>query len=153
VDGGRYPVKRALGEELVVEADIIADGHDVLRAMLLHRPPGEVMWSEIELAPQGNDVWRAQLVANELGRHHYTVLAWVDAFASWRRGLERKVEAGVDVGVELLEGALLVEAAATRCGEAALARFARGLRDPQCDRIALALGDELAALMARAPDR
>ena len=35
VDGGRYPVKRALGESLAIEADIIADGHDALRAVVL----------------------------------------------------------------------------------------------------------------------
>ena len=28
VDGGRYPVKRALGDEVRVEADVFTDGHD-----------------------------------------------------------------------------------------------------------------------------
>ena len=32
VDGGRYPVKRVVGEDLVVEADIFKDGHDVVAA-------------------------------------------------------------------------------------------------------------------------
>src|SRR5690348_12360788 len=50
VDGGRYPVKRVVGERVDVEADIVADGHDVLRAVLLHRPPGAQEWEEIELA-------------------------------------------------------------------------------------------------------
>jgi starch synthase (maltosyl-transferring) len=26
VDGGRYPIKRAVGEDLVVEADVFKDG-------------------------------------------------------------------------------------------------------------------------------
>ncbi len=35
VDGGRFPVKRVIGEQVVVEADIFADGHDQLACLLL----------------------------------------------------------------------------------------------------------------------
>jgi starch synthase (maltosyl-transferring) len=127
VDGGRYPVKRVVGEPLVIEADLVGDGHDVLRAVVLdRRPPGPPgpqgaggqgdgePWRETELVHAGNDVWRATIELGALGRHRYTVLAWVDGFATWRRGLERKLAAGVDVAVELLEGAALVEAARGR---------------------------------------
>ena len=37
VDGGRFPIKRTPGETVIVNADIIADGHDLLSAVLLHR--------------------------------------------------------------------------------------------------------------------
>ncbi len=30
VDGGRFAVKRVVGDEVVVEADCFADGHDVV---------------------------------------------------------------------------------------------------------------------------
>ena len=30
IDGGEFPIKRVKGEEVVVEADIFADGHDVI---------------------------------------------------------------------------------------------------------------------------
>ncbi|TMA13871.1 MAG: DUF3416 domain-containing protein, partial [Deltaproteobacteria bacterium] len=30
IDGGRFPIKRAIGEKVIVEADIFADGHDSL---------------------------------------------------------------------------------------------------------------------------
>src|SRR5262249_36618837 len=88
-----------------------------------------------------------------LGRHHYTVIAWLDAFASWRHGLERKVHAGNDVSVELLEGALLVETATRRDPD--LASFADVLRSSQPieQRIATALGQPLADAMHRVPDR
>lgn len=152
VDGGRYPAKRVVGEAVDIEADLVSDGHDVVRAMLLHQPPGESQWHEVELAPVGNDTWRASFVTTRLGRHRYTVIAWVDAFRSWRHGFERKVQAGNDVSVELLEGALLVDAAATR--DPALASFAAVLRDgPIEDRIETALGEALADAMARVPDR
>ncbi len=37
VDGGRFPIKRCAGDQVVVEADVFADGHDQLRCRLLHR--------------------------------------------------------------------------------------------------------------------
>ena len=153
VDGGRYPAKRALGEIVDVEVDLVADGHDVVRAALLHRPPGALAWQEVELAPAGNDTWRASFVASALGRHHYTAIAWVDAFASWRHGLERKVAAGVDVSLELLEGAELVAEAAARTQDPDLQELVLALRDGAHDRVALALGARLGAAMARASDR
>lgn len=155
VDGGRYPAKCVVGETVQVEADIVADGHDVVRAVLRHRPPGTDAWQEVELAHVENDVWRASIVPTALGRHHYTVTAWIDEFASWRRGLERKVQAGSDVHVELLDGALLVDAAFERSRDPALASFAAALRGDGDigERIAVALGPALADAMAAAPDR
>ncbi|HEY0989528.1 MAG TPA: maltotransferase domain-containing protein, partial [Kofleriaceae bacterium] len=85
VDGGRYPVKRVVGEPLAVEADIVADGHDVVRAVVLDRAPGAAVWRETELGHGANDTWRATVELSALGRHRYTVVAWVDAFATWRR--------------------------------------------------------------------
>ncbi len=38
LDGGRFPVKRTVGDTFAVWADILRDGHDVLRAALLYRP-------------------------------------------------------------------------------------------------------------------
>src|ERR1043165_3710909 len=155
VDGGRYPAKRVVGERVDVEVDLVADGHDVVRGVLLHQPPGVTQWEEIELQPAGNDVWRASFVATALGRHMYTALVWVDAFASWRHGLERKVKANSDVHVELLEGAVLADAAAKRAQDPTLVRLAAALRSSQPigERIAIALGTELADAMKRAPDR
>ena len=40
VDGGRFPIKRTVGEEVIVAADIFADGHDVIVAVLQHRAVG-----------------------------------------------------------------------------------------------------------------
>ena len=37
IDGGRYPIKRVVGEDLVVEADVFKDGHDVVAAALKWR--------------------------------------------------------------------------------------------------------------------
>ncbi len=94
VDGGRYPVKRVAGDRLLVEADIVGDGHDVMRAVVLDRAPDADTWRETELSPAPNDLWRAEISVPAIGIHHYTVAAWVDPFATWRRGLERKLAAG-----------------------------------------------------------
>jgi starch synthase (maltosyl-transferring) len=37
VDGGRFPIKRAIGETVAVRADVFADGHDVIVAILRDR--------------------------------------------------------------------------------------------------------------------
>jgi starch synthase (maltosyl-transferring) len=163
VDGGRFPVKRALGEPLAIEADIVADGHDVVRAVVLDRAagsaagsaPGATAWRETALVLGPDDTWRATIELAGLGRHRYTVEAWIDAFATWRRGLERKLAAGLDVGVELLEGAALVEAACARRPDPVLRQAAGVLRGtaPIAERIAIATGDALAEATARAPDR
>src|SRR5437773_12023018 len=34
IDGGRFSIKRTIGEPVVVTADIFADGHDVIAAAL-----------------------------------------------------------------------------------------------------------------------
>src|SRR4051812_33639903 len=37
LDGGRYPVKREVGETLVVEADLFKEGHGILGARVVYR--------------------------------------------------------------------------------------------------------------------
>src|SRR3954466_2391596 len=37
IDGGRFPIKRTVGETVDVEATIFADGHDVIAAVLRDR--------------------------------------------------------------------------------------------------------------------
>src|SRR5262245_42101334 len=60
VDEGRYPAKRTVGETVVVEADVYADGHDELVAVLLWRKTGDTDWNEEPMEPLGNDRWRGQ---------------------------------------------------------------------------------------------
>ena len=46
VDGGRYPVKREVGDVVEVSADIFKDGHDVLVAFLKYLPAHAREWRE-----------------------------------------------------------------------------------------------------------
>ena len=116
VDGGRFPVKRTAGESVIVNADVHADGHDVLAAVMLYRRRGESAWSEVPMAALGNDRWTAGFTVNAPGRYEYTLEAWVDRFATWRSEISRKFDAGQSVAAELLEGALILEGAGSAEG-------------------------------------
>src|SRR5205823_5071364 len=37
IDGGQFPSKRTVGEEVIVGADVYADGHEMLAAVLRYR--------------------------------------------------------------------------------------------------------------------
>lgn len=157
IDGGRFAAKRCVGEVLRVECDAFADGHDAVRCVLRHRAPGHADWTETEMTATGNDRWAAELPCTLMGMHRYTVRAWVDRFATWRHGLIAKADAGQDVGVELLSGAMLLRDAAARAAgrdAARLEELARLLAG-ECDtgrRLAAARDPETAALALRHPD-
>ena len=114
IDGGRFPAKRVPGETVTVEADIFADGHDALAAVMRYRPKGSEGWTEVPMTPLVNDRWRGEFPVTELGRYVFTLEAWVDHFETWRRQFAKRVEAGQDVSVELEVAASMVEAAASR---------------------------------------
>jgi starch synthase (maltosyl-transferring) len=157
VDGGRFPIKRIVGDRVTVEADVFADGHDALRCMLRYHKQAARAWAETEMALTHNDRWRGAFEVTELGRYEYTVAGWVDSFLSWRQDFVRREDPD-DIALALQVGALLVEAAAARA-KGADARALRGVtRDLSQDgalevRRALATGDELYGLMMRYPDR
>jgi starch synthase (maltosyl-transferring) len=108
VDGGRFPIKRVIGEPVIVSADVHADGHDKIAAALLYRRAGDASWHEATMEGVGNDRWRAQFTVEALGIYEYTVEGWIDRFGSWRDELSKKVAAGQDVSSEILEGTALV---------------------------------------------
>jgi starch synthase (maltosyl-transferring) len=157
VDGGRYAVKRVVGEEVLVEADVFTDGHDALSGVLQHRRGGDADWTEVPLCALSNDRWQAGFTVTELGRYGYRLCAWVDRYKSWARDLAKRLEAGQPVEVELQGGVALVEAAARRArgpDAVRLRHFARSLASrPRRPRAVLGLDPELAKLMARYTDR
>jgi starch synthase (maltosyl-transferring) len=162
IDGGRFAIKRTVGEKVTVEADVFTDGHDALGCLLLYRDERAAKWSEAAMEALGNDRWRAELTVTTVGRWRYSVTAWVDRFKTWRRDLGKRLDAGQDVTLDLLAGAALIHQSAERArasGRKADARVLAGLaraleqgRDPKA-RLRLALDDELAQLMDRHCDR
>lgn len=157
VDGGRFAVKRIVGERVIVEADCFADGHDTLACILQYRREDASVWQEMVMEPLGNDRWRGQFTADAIGRYRYTVTAWVDAFLSWRHDFERRVDAD-DLVLAARVGADLIDAAAARAaGEdrMALSTWAARLRNGGDATLIKVdgLDGELAQVMQRYPDR
>ena len=114
VDCGRFPIKRIVGDRVEVTAEIFADGHDILHAVLRHRHSAQAEWDEFPMEPQPNDVWRGEFNVPTQGRHFYTLQAWTDRFQSWSRDLAKKFEAALDISVDILTGVQLIEATAAR---------------------------------------
>lgn len=153
VEGG-FPVKRVVGEAVIVEASIFADGHEQLAAELLWRPADAAEWSVVPMEELPNYRWEARFATTRMGRHEFVVEAWLDRFGGFARDFRKKLDAGVATPVDHAEGRLLVAAARDRSKGAlkkALGAFATGLK--RDDDAGLLLSDALAAAMAEADDR
>jgi starch synthase (maltosyl-transferring) len=152
IDGGRFAIKRILGDSVEVEADIFADGHDHVAARLLFRFQEIPGWTAVPLRALGNDRWRAEFPVTRVGVYLYTVAGWIDHFDTWSSDLEKRIAAGQDIHVDLLNGAQLVEQAAERAPRddaSDLRRWATQLRAEDSEKAqAVALDPALAAMMA-----
>lgn len=115
VDGGRYPIKRVIGEDTTVEADIYKGGHDVVSAVLKWRKAGAAKWHETPMTPllRIQDRWSATFSVFDNAIYEYTVEAWGDFFRTWQHDFAVKFAAAQpDLASETVEGAGLLENAA-----------------------------------------
>jgi len=158
VDGGRFPIKRTVGEKVTVEADIVTDGHEVIAAQLLCRREQDLDWQRAPLTPLVNDRWQGEFQVTDLGRWRYAIAAWVDRFRTWQRDLAKRVDAGQDVAIEMLVGAGFMEEAQARAPKAAAkklgdkAKILRGEGSLE-EKLATAQDPALTELMSRYPDQ
>ena len=109
LDGGRHPVKRVVGDELEIQADIFCDGHDHLHAIAEFTGHGQE-WRETPLVLFDNDRWVGRVRLDKMGLWRYTIAAWIDRFESWRDEFEKKRSAGQNLELELVEGRAIVAA-------------------------------------------
>ncbi len=161
VDGGRLPLKRVVGEELIVEADVFKDGHDITAAILKWRPVGSKNpWRETPMQFVENDRWRAACRFDTLGKNEFTVEAYQDTFGTWQHEFVKKFQAGItDLNTETVEGAQIFEKAALLAKKTpvdaarltALAATMRAAPPAEVDR--LAHDPEVLVLMATYVDR
>ncbi len=131
VDGGRFAVKRVVGEEIVVVADGFAHGHETVACEMRYRGPGEDAWHAVEMLSLGNDRWQAAFTVDRVGLWQYRVACWMDPLASWREGFARRVDAD-DLRLSAKMGAQLIALAAARAKGAerdALATLARQMSE------------------------
>ncbi len=160
IDGGRFPARRVAGEKVSVQADIFADGHEEIAAMLLFRKAAEKKWSDVPMRPLMNDRWEASFTVEEMGVYTYTLQGWVDHFKTWQKDLQKKFKAGQDVSGDLLIGSTLVERSAERAHGAdrnKLASMAASLREGSAGNaagtVSLALDESMTRLVNAYPDR
>jgi starch synthase (maltosyl-transferring) len=119
IDGGRFPVKRIIGEPVEVWADIYRDGHEVIGAALVWRREVDREWRRETMTMDSNDRWSGTFVPDMPGRYVYAIEAWTDEFATWRHGFELKQKAGADQEVDAIEGAGLLGKAQSGSPDAA----------------------------------
>ncbi|MBN1527209.1 MAG: alpha-1,4-glucan--maltose-1-phosphate maltosyltransferase [Candidatus Omnitrophica bacterium] len=152
IDCGKFPIKRVAGENVVVRADVFANGHDEVAATLLYRKRGEAKWREVPMQSLGNDAWIGSFLIGDENDHLYSVRGYVDEFSSWLHDLKKKADAGVDIAVDLKIGSALVSETAGRCKKGVsekLKKWARKLASPKNikEGLALAFSRELAEAM------
>lgn len=157
VDEGRFPIKRVLGETIIVEADLFGDGHDPISAALLWRAADEEGWTEVAMRPMPNDRWQAEFTPRRMGRHEFAVETWRNPFQIFRYELGKKHEARLDLRLEIQEGLLLIDRALEQ-NDSSLKDQLQTLRSrldqaSETERTALLLAPETSALMARADAR
>ncbi len=148
IEGGRYAVKRIVGEPVTVWADVFRDGHDQIAATLRWRRDRSAKWHSVPMRLDNNDRWFATFTPAEPGWYEFGIEAWTDQFASWRRGLLLKQEAGQDVSVETHEGLdLIAELAPRKTAARAVVETALAQYEASNNPAALAT-DTLSAAMA-----
>ena len=163
IDGGRYRAKRVVGDLFEVQADIFREGHDQIAAVLEYRPVpdstvSDTEWHEVPMQSLVNDRWSGQFPLLDLGTYRYRIQAWNDRFGTWRRDMEKRVQAALVAESDVLEGVALVEGTSTRMSSgdagrahelvAAVTKAATPLKGG-----GLLLAADVSELMNRYPDR
>jgi starch synthase (maltosyl-transferring) len=130
INCGAFAIKRVVGDTVVVEADVFADGRDRIACRILYWSES---WSEARPEPRSSpmkltreDRWRGEFRVSEIGSYRYTIEAWIDRFQTWRSDLMERIAAGQDVRVDLLPNSPLARTP-RRCGHGSAA-FANRVR-------------------------
>ncbi|MFH1995825.1 MAG: alpha-1,4-glucan--maltose-1-phosphate maltosyltransferase [Candidatus Omnitrophota bacterium] len=158
IDGGRFPIKRSVGESVVVRADVYSDGHDDIAADLLYRSSKEKDWTEVPMRKVANDTWEASFSVTEISMYSYTIHGWVNSFETWKKDLTKKIEASQDVVIDISVGIQHIENVIKRAfGEDSkkLRTIVSLLKEEKdiSKSISYVFDDELAGIIKKYPDR
>ena len=104
LDCGAFFIKRIVGEQVEVSADILPDGHDVMQAEVQYKHQSERRWREVRMKALENDRWEASFTVDRQGFYQYRICAWVDHPLNWQHGIQAKISDGQHVRSELLDG-------------------------------------------------
>ena len=161
--GGRRPAAAVVGEAVPIRATAFREGHESLgMTAVLHRPDGsEAARVRMTPGPAWEDSWSAHVRPDEVGDWTFTLEAWSSPWDTWTHRATIKVPAGLDVDLELAEGALLLRRAAAQAevgedGARTLGQAARLATDadlPVPVRLAAATDPAVTDLLHRFPLR
>jgi len=106
INGGKFPTKAITGEKIILSADILIDGHDLLAGKLIYKHQNATSWQEKNLVAGLNDRFYAEILVQEIGLYEFKFEAWVDHFATWQHEVDEKIKANITLGVELMLGVI-----------------------------------------------
>ncbi|MBF0624891.1 MAG: alpha-1,4-glucan--maltose-1-phosphate maltosyltransferase [Magnetococcales bacterium] len=112
VDGGKYPIKREVGDRLKVTATVFRDGHGRTRAFLKLRKKylgGDWTESEMRCTNDGLSEWAGSVLLPDNALYEYTIAAFTDLYQTWLQDTTKKSKAGGDIASELIEGLALLK--------------------------------------------
>ncbi|MEO5371001.1 MAG: alpha-1,4-glucan--maltose-1-phosphate maltosyltransferase [Magnetococcus sp. DMHC-1] len=107
VDGGKYPIKREVGDRLRITATVFRDGHNSTRVLLkLREKYGNHSWSESPMKPinPGLSLWAGSVVLAKNALYEFTIEAFTDIYQSWLDDLTKKFRANENISSDLVEG-------------------------------------------------
>ncbi len=102
VDCGAFAAKASIGAPTRVVADVFGDGHDLVAAALHYRHEDDSASFETPMETLGNDAHVGSFLPDRPGYWSFEVSGWVDHFSTALHGIRKKVDAGVDVALELM---------------------------------------------------
>ncbi len=162
VDGGDFPLKSVVGEQVPLTATVFREGHDAVNAnVVLTDPSGGAHTVPLTCTNVGLSRWEATIVADRPGRWSYRVEGWSDPYGTWEHDATIKIRAGVDVELMLEEGARVLERALAtgdrpQAGVTLLEDAIHALRDasrPAEARLSAGIAPEVEAELAARPLR
>ncbi len=149
VENGRFAIKRIVGDDVIVTADIFTDGHSHVTADLLFRHQDDQEWQKIPMQYLDNDFWRGRFKVNTLGFYVYTIQAWIDYFQTWQKDLEKKFVAEIDISVDMQMGLEMITSALEAQDNAELREWLEAIQDAESlqQQVKLARDSQLSLLM------
>jgi len=110
LNNSEFFIKRVVDQKVLVTADILVDGHDIIAAAVLYKSEHDKKWNEVRMQPLHNDEYQASFTVLKEGFYSYKVQGWVDHALNWQHGITRKIEDHQQVASELLEGVIFLKA-------------------------------------------
>jgi len=157
VDGGLFPIKRIVGDRVVVQADIFTEGYNYIMAQLLYRRASEQNWHRVPMRFLENDRWEGAFRIEHLETYYYTIQAWVDHFKTWQKSLIKKVEQVEDIRTDLQIGLEYLDKVVSHKKDKSATHIKGFIKDIRqqtniAEAARLALSDKLLSLLRQYPD-